>query len=175
MGDNDQAVRPLAPAPDRAVELLGELEAEGAGSVTPELAASVCGHDATRILDLIRQEERERIEWRTLRDEIAGADDHVEVGCEHEIAYSDRMISLLRRALRVVVEHRAAQDEAAWTNRWRPAGAVDVAGGFASPNGGGASTERRRAPHDRASRSRRPRPRRVPDPTIEEVDPEIWS
>jgi hypothetical protein len=180
MGDNDQAVRPLAPAPDRAVELLGELEAESAGSVTPELAASVCGHDTTRILDLIRQEERERIEWRTLRDEIAGADDHVEVGCEHEIAYSDRMISLLRRALRVVVEHRAAQDEAAWT---QPAGTEPrgtEAAGSGAARGAQARAEaswadRRRSANDRASRPRRPRPRRVPDPTIEEVDPEIWS
>jgi hypothetical protein len=169
-GDSDQAVRPLAPAPDRAVELLGELEAESAGSVTPELAASVCGYDTTRILDLIRQEERERIEWRTLRDEIAAADDHVEVGCEHEIAYSERMISLLRRALRVVVERRAAQDEAAGTEQVRAG-----TGSLASPKGGGPSGERRRSPHDQAARSRRPRPRRVPDPTIEEVDPEIWS
>jgi hypothetical protein len=152
--DGSEMRRPRVATSERTIELIGELEAEAAGSVSPELAASVCDYDATRLLDLIRQEQRAQLEWRTLRDETASAATDGPAGVwDREIAASTRMVSLLRRALRVVVEREAAQ--------------VDAEPGRAGRG------ERRRAPHDGPARSSRQR--RVPDPTIEEVDPDIWS
>ena len=130
----------------RAAAILAQLDAERPGSVEPELAASICDNDPGLILDLIAGEERRRVQWRTARDEwLVSGETDVE-GCDHEIDHAHRTISLLRRALRVVMERQAARDEAA------------------------------PAPVVRRQQRRRPsRPSRVPDPTIEEVDPEIWS
>ncbi|MGN6575116.1 MAG: T3SS (YopN, CesT) and YbjN peptide-binding chaperone 1, partial [Nocardioides sp.] len=168
-GEDAEPAEPAVPT-GRAVAaaVLGQLEAETTGSVTPELAASICGHDVELILALIAEQEGLAASWRELRDELAGERAAAEpslrdggarevgrddLGCDHEIDHAERMATLLRRALRVVVERRAAQDDAVLPRAAR--------------------TERRRSPHDRPSR--RPRPRRVPDPTIEEVDPEIWG
>ncbi len=146
--------------PDRralASEVLAQLEAETAGSVTPELAASICGHRVELILALIGEQERSAASWRELRDGLstAGATGD-EVGCDHEIDHADRMITLLRRALRVAVERQAARE-----------GPPSVSPGLgARPTG---STDRL------PGQGRRSRPRRVPDPTIEEVDPDIWG
>ncbi len=125
-----------------------QLNAQSPGSVTPEMAASICGHDVELILDLIGNEESQKAAWRQSRDAARAAGDTggVDAG-EAEMAYSRDTISLLRRALRVVVERRAARDEEAPTP---------------------AALQRRTRRHP-------PRPRRVPDPTLEEVDPEIWS
>jgi hypothetical protein len=131
-----------------AERVLMQLNAQSPGSVTPEMAASICGHDVELILDLISNEESQKIAWRQSRDAALAADDAGGVdACEAEMAYSRDTISLLRRALRVVVERQTVRDAETSTPpvvRRRP----------------------RRHP---------PRPRRVPDPTLEEDDPEIWS
>ncbi len=136
-----------------ATEVLTQLEAETTGSVTPELAASVCGHGVELILTLIGEQERLAASWGALRDDLvadgATGDD---VGCDHEIDHAERMVTLLRRALRVTVERQAAREEPP-----------------AAPAAPGASSARRRAQRGPT------RPRRVPDPTIEEVDPDIWG
>ena len=100
------------------------------------------------ILDLISNEESQKIAWRQSRDAARAAGDAGGVdACEAEMAYSRDAIALLRKALRVVVERQAARVEEV-------------------PTPPVASRRGRRHP---------PRPRRVPDPTLEEVDPEIWS
>jgi hypothetical protein len=131
-----------------AERVLVQLHAESPGSVTPEVAASVCGDDVETILDLIAHEESQKVAWRRSRDEARAAGDTggVEAG-DAEVAYSRHTISLLRRALRVVVERQAAREDEAV----RPP----------TPS--------------RRSRRHPPRMRRVPDPTLEEVDPEMWG
>lgn len=99
-----------------AEQVLAQLDAEAPGSVTPEVAASICGHDVELILDLIGRSR------------------------------CDAATSLLRRALWVVVERQAARDDA----------------------------EPPKPSRTRGRHHSRP-PRRVPDPTLEEVDPEIWT
>lgn len=156
--DDDAADETVGEGPDgggadrrpwrSAERVLMQLNAQSPGSVTPELAASICGHDVELVLDLISNEESQKIAWRQSRDAARAAGDaEGVVASEAEMAYSRDTISLLRRALRVVVERQAACDEAQPT--------VPVL---------------RRRP-----RRHPPRPRRVPDPTLEEVDPEIWS
>jgi hypothetical protein len=131
-----------------AERVLMQLNAESPGSVTPELAASICGYDVELVLDLIANEESQRLAWRQSRDAARAAGDTEGVdACEAEMAYSRDTIGLLRRALRVVVGRQAASDVAQ----------------LAVP-----ALRRRPRRHP-------PRPRRVPDPTLEEVDPEIWS
>ncbi len=131
-----------------AERIFAQLNADCPGSVTPEVAASICGHDVELILDLISNEESQKIAWRQSRDAARAAGDAGGVdACEAEMAYSRDAIALLRKALRVVVERQAARDEEV-------------------PTPPVASRRGRRHP---------PRPRRVPDPTLEEVDPEIWS
>ena len=131
-----------------AERVLVQLHAESPGSVTPEVAASICGDDVETILDLIAHEESQKAAWRRSRDEARAAGDvgGVEAG-EAEVAYSRHTLSLLRRALRVVVERQAAREE-----------------GAARPT----TLTRRTQRHP-------PRLRRVPDPTLEEVDPEMWG
>jgi hypothetical protein len=126
--------------------VLLQLDAESPGSVTPELAAGICGNDVGVILRLIDSDSRDEIGWRQARDQAReqGDDETADV-CEGERAQAERSVALLRRALRVVVERQAERDDG-WPSE--------------TP-----------APPRRKPR----RPRRVPDPTIEEVDPEIWG
>lgn len=136
--------------------VLAQLNADKRGSVDPELAASICGHDADVILDLIRVNEEQEIAWRQARDEalVEGNVDDV-APCEAELRYAAASTRLLRRALRVVVEREAAAEAAQ------------------------AGSSRERAARHRSRRRPLPprpsRPRTVPDPTIEEVDPDIWG
>ena len=135
--------------------VLAQLNADRRGSVDPELAASICGHDADVILDLIRANEEQEIAWRQARDEALALGNVADVTpCEAELRYAAASTRLLRRALRVVVEREAALDAAR---------AEERAG-------------RQRPRRSRTARpSRSTRPRTVPDPTIEEVDPDIWG
>lgn len=144
------------PPRDRATYaglVLAQLNAEKRGSVDPELAASICGYDAEVILDLIRGDEEEEIAWRQARDAaLADGETDLVAACESELRYATTSTRLLRRALRVVVEREAGLEAARLDEqsvRQRP---------------------RRRALPPRPSRSRT-----VPDPTIEEVDPDIWG
>lgn len=92
-----------------AMATLLELDAEEPGSVDPELAASICGHDRELILRLITESSEQEIVWRERREQalIAGAPDEAEV-VDHEMRHAERTSSLLRRALRVVVEAEQA-------------------------------------------------------------------
>ena len=133
--------------------VMAQLNAEKRGSVGPELAASLCGHDADVILDLLRANEEEEIAWRQARDEeVREGDVEGVAACESELRYAAAQSRLLRRALRLVVEGEAAVDA-----ERRPEQSV------------------RQRPRRRPLPPRPPRPRKVPDPTIEEVDPDIWG
>jgi hypothetical protein len=147
--DPDDDTEDTGRDPGRSAErIFAQLNADCPGSVTPQVAASICGHDPELILDLISNEESQKIAWRQSRDAARAAGDAGGVdACEAEMADSHDAIGLLRKALRVVVERQAARDEEA-----PPAPVL------------------RRRP-----RRHPPRPRRVPDPTLEEVDPEIWG
>jgi hypothetical protein len=157
-GPPDEGLRGRAGERERRIAtnaalVLAQLQADRADSVTPELAASICRYDLGLILDMLRAEEEEQIAWRqTRRAAVAAGDDDdlVEV-CDGELDYSERSLRLLRGALRVVVERQAAQD------------AADPPPVIVPP----------RRPARKAARPKRPR--RVPDPTIEEVDPDIWG
>lgn len=133
--------------------VLAQLDAERRGSVHPELAASICGHDADVVLDLIRAKEEQEIAWRQARDEALVAGNLEDVApCEAELRHAAASTRLLRRALRVVVERQA------------------TAGAAQDQEQAGRQRPRRRSLPPRPSR-----PRTVPDPTIEEVDPDIWG
>lgn len=147
-GESD--VEPLSPsraAAARASMILLQLDAASPGSVDPALAASICGYDAGVILRVIDADSRDEIAWMKERDEalVRGDTDEAEV-CDHEMEHARRTVSLLRRALRVTVERKAARD------------AVEPVVGPSS-----------------LGRDHRSRPRQVPDSTLEEVDPETWG
>jgi hypothetical protein len=133
-------------AADNAGMVLAQLDADERGSVTPELAASICGNDVSRVLSLIRHESSQELAWRAGRDEAMAAGEIDKAAAfDAEVDYSRRAATLLRQALRLVVERNASGD---------------------APRGSSPATP---------TRGRSPRPRRVPDRTIEEVDPEIWG
>ncbi|HSE08421.1 MAG TPA: hypothetical protein VLB29_07125 [Nocardioidaceae bacterium] len=136
-----------------AMQTLRELEAEAPGSVDPELAADICEMDRDLILELIRHHSEQELRWRGARDEAIAAGDPEDeaASCDGEMLRAIRMQSLLRRALRVVVEQRMG----------RPPGRTSY---DEPPHRPGAQ---RRLP---------PRRRREPaDPTLEEVDPDAWN
>jgi hypothetical protein len=88
-----------------------QLDVDRPRSISPALAAHICGNDPERLLRLITSEEEQEIEWLKARDE-AHDDDAGELAdvCEHERAHAERSVKLLRKALRYVVErdfHRA--------------------------------------------------------------------
>ena len=133
--------------------VLAQLNAEKRGSVDPELAASICGHDAEVVLDLIRRDEQAEIAWRQARDvALEEGDTETVAACDSELRHAAASTRLLRRALRLVVEREAALDAAR---------AEEQVG--------------RQRPRRRSHPPRPSRPRTVPDPTIEEVDPDIWG
>jgi T3SS (YopN, CesT) and YbjN peptide-binding chaperone 1/TY-Chap C-terminal domain/T3SS (YopN, CesT) and YbjN peptide-binding chaperone 3 len=96
-----------------AMMTLLQLDADGPGSVSPAMAAHVCGNDQELLLRLITSEEEQEIEWLKARDEAHDTDDSEELAdvCEHERAHAEQSVKLLRKALRYVVErdfHRAS-------------------------------------------------------------------
>ena len=141
----------LEPEPDAsthpAMMTLLQLEADAPGSVGPPLAASICEDDRDLILRLIAWSgEQERVR-REARDEALVTGDPDADVFEGQVRQAERMVNLLRRALRLVVERELDH---------RPG---------RSPDG---ETGRRRGGPRRS-------PRRVPDPTLDEVDPEMWG
>ena len=90
---------------DPALATLIQLDADGTGAVDPELTASVCGHDQSRIVALLRQTEEQEIAWRASRDQAMLAGDTDEAAaCDHELRAWEHTTRLLRRTLRLVVE-----------------------------------------------------------------------
>lgn len=91
--------------PSELLTLL-QLDPHGDGTVSAELAADVCGRDRDRILRFIRICEEQSIEWREAgRDASVKADVGDAEASFHESAAWDKTTSLLRAALRVVVEN----------------------------------------------------------------------
>jgi hypothetical protein len=95
-----------------AMMTLLQLDAGRPRSISPALAAHVCGNDPARLLRLITSEEEQEIEWLEARDEARDDGDSEELAdvCEDERAHAERSVKLLRKALRYVVErdyHRA--------------------------------------------------------------------
>lgn len=94
-----------------AMSTLLQLEADAPGSVTPELAASVCAMDRDLILELITWNSEQEIAWRQARDQALMSGDADEAGvCEHETARAEQTVNLLRRSLRLVVEQQLGRD-----------------------------------------------------------------
>lgn len=87
-----------------------QLEAEEPGSVSAELAASICENERDLILNLITDTSVDEISWREHRDLalLEGDDDTAEVA-GLELAAAERTGRLLRRALRVVAEADLAE------------------------------------------------------------------
>lgn len=82
-----------------------QLDPHGEGTVSPELAADICGRDRNSILAFIRTCEEESIEWRAAGREAAATSDIDEADASfHESAAWDQTTTLLRAALRVVVQ-----------------------------------------------------------------------
>jgi hypothetical protein len=83
-----------------------QLDADRPRSISPAMAAHICGNDPERLLRLITTEEEQEIEWLKARDEARDDDDSEELAdvCEHERAHAERSVKLLREALRYVVE-----------------------------------------------------------------------
>lgn len=50
------------------MQTLLELDAEDPGSIDPELAAHICGHDRELVLALIKENSEQEIAWREHRD-----------------------------------------------------------------------------------------------------------
>ena len=94
-----------------AMSTLLQLDADAPGSVTPELAASVCAMDRDLVLELITWNSEQEIAWRHARDQalLLGDTDEAEV-CDHETTHAEQMVNLRRRALRFVVEQEMGRD-----------------------------------------------------------------
>jgi hypothetical protein len=107
-----------------AMRTLVELQAERIDSVDPELAASICEYDRELILRLIAETSKEEIAWRAARDQaLAEGDTSEAAACDGEMAAGARTVSLLRRALLLVVERALNRSggSTAWpTTRPRP-------------------------------------------------------
>lgn len=124
-GDDGAPAPVPAPATQEthpAMHTLLELDAESPGSVDPDLAASICGHDRDLILALITDTSEQEIAWREAHDEALMGDDGEEAAaCRHEMEHAERTTNLLRRALRIVVEaERDARRSARPSSRRRP-------------------------------------------------------
>ena len=87
-----------------------ELDVDRPGSVTPEMAATVCSWDRDLVLELIAWNSTQAIAWRRARDRAIEAGDTGEAEvCEGEHAHAHGCVALLRRALRLVVEAQVAK------------------------------------------------------------------
>ncbi len=107
-----------------ALQTLIEIDAEAPGSVTPEMAAAVCDLDRELILELVTwSNERERT-WDLTREELLAEGDPEGLAdvCEAECRAAARMTTVLRRALRLVVEQEADRllERSAYDGRRRP-------------------------------------------------------
>ncbi len=94
-----------------AMMTLLQLDADAPGSITPELAASVCAMDRELILELITWNSEQEIAWRQARDQalMSGDTDEADV-CDHETTHAEQTVNLLRRSLRLVVEQTLDRD-----------------------------------------------------------------
>jgi hypothetical protein len=111
-------------SPDTALQTLLQLDADGSGAVDPQLAAAVCGHDQELIVRLLHQTEEQENAWRKSRDQALLDGDAAEAAaCDHELRAWEQTTSVLRRALRFVVERRLGRDTSgsSYSSSGRPA------------------------------------------------------
>ncbi len=114
-GDDQRQAEEDAEAETEAIHpamlTLLQLDAESPGSLTPELAASVCAMDRDLILELITWNSEQEVVWRQARDRayLQGDAEEAEV-CGHEMRHAEQKVNLLRRALRLVVERQLGRD-----------------------------------------------------------------
>ncbi|MCU0297680.1 MAG: hypothetical protein MUF33_04065 [Candidatus Nanopelagicales bacterium] len=78
-----------------------QLDADSPGSLRPKDAAKICDNDPDLLLELIRWNEEQEIEWRKARDETDDPDE--ERVCELERKHAHGTVKLLRKALRKVL------------------------------------------------------------------------
>jgi hypothetical protein len=93
--------------------ILLELDAGRPRSISPAMAAHICGNDPDRLLRLITSAEGQEMEWLNALDEARAGDESEEVVdvYQAERAQAERCVTLLRKALRYVVErefHRSS-------------------------------------------------------------------
>jgi hypothetical protein len=94
-----------------AMMTLLELDADAPGTLTPELAASVCAMNRELILELIAWNSQQELAWRRARDRaLLEADSDEAAVCEQEVRHAEATVNLLRRALRLVVEQQLGHD-----------------------------------------------------------------
>ena len=94
-----------------ALRTLRELEELTPGSVTPELAASVCGMDRPLVLELVETTRAEATAWAAVRDRAlaSGQAEDSAIGTA-EVDRFERLLRVLREALRFVVERQLERD-----------------------------------------------------------------
>lgn len=94
-----------------AMMTLLQLDADAPGTLTPELAASVCAMNRELILELITWNSQQELAWRRARDRaLLAADSDEAAVCEQEVRHAEATVNLLRRALRLVVEQQLGHD-----------------------------------------------------------------
>jgi hypothetical protein len=99
------------PAVHPAMMTLLQLDAASPGSITPELAASICESDRDLLLALIGWNGEEEAEWQRGRDAARAVGDAAEAEtCEQARRHAAATVGLLRGALRLVVEARLRAD-----------------------------------------------------------------
>ena len=100
--DPDDAVHP-------ALQTLVEIDADAPGSVTPEMAAAVCDLDRELILQLVTASNEREQTWTSRTEELLAEGDPEGLAevCLAECRAAARMTTVLRRALRLVVEQEA--------------------------------------------------------------------
>lgn len=93
--------------PDRIHPVMArflQLDALGEGSVDAHAMAKLCGHDDDLILELIRWNQEQEIEWMESRDEALDRGEQPEAdACEQERAHAERTVTLLRQTLHLVL------------------------------------------------------------------------
>jgi T3SS (YopN, CesT) and YbjN peptide-binding chaperone 1/T3SS (YopN, CesT) and YbjN peptide-binding chaperone 3/TY-Chap C-terminal domain len=93
--------------------ILLQLDSGRPRSISPAMAAHICGNDPERLLRLITSAEGQEMQWLNALDEVGDDDESEEVAdvYEGERAQAARCVTLLRKALRYVVErefHRSS-------------------------------------------------------------------
>jgi hypothetical protein len=109
--EDESSDEPAVDVDDEGAELPPELltllhlDPDGASTVEPDLAASVCNYDRDVVLKLLKISSQEEIAWRQSYDEAAMKGDRDQAAaCDSEAAGWAKTVETLRGALRVIVE-----------------------------------------------------------------------
>lgn len=111
-----------------AMLTLLQLDAAAPGSITPELAASVCAMGRDLVLELITSNAEQEIAWRQAGGQtlLTGDADEAPV-CDGESRHVEQMVDLLRRACSSsgrwrATSRRQARRSTVTVTLWAPAG-----------------------------------------------------